>query len=160
MLVQLHEEFNSKQRMLDELKEFNESLVLEQKRLQCEYETLRMRVQEKEINLQKLIVSNEKTEHTSAELRDFEEALAQQLRSLHSLRTMFVQNLTTHVEKSTAPDCEDEESRVLHKHKVSFLENNLEQLSKVHKQVNTQVLTSRHMISESVVQLFIHMTIS
>ncbi|XP_017336811.1 kinesin heavy chain isoform X2 [Ictalurus punctatus] len=135
MLVQMHEEFNSKQRMLDELKEFNENLVLEQKRLQCEYETLRMRVQEKEINLQKLIVSNEKTEHTSAELRDFEEALAQQLRSLHSLRTMFVQNLTTHVEKSTAPDCENGESRVLHKHKVSFLENNLEQLSKVHKQL-------------------------
>ncbi|KAF4080165.1 hypothetical protein AMELA_G00167370 [Ameiurus melas] len=135
MLAQLHEEFNNKQRMLDELKEFNENLVLEQKRLQCEYETLRMRVQEKEINLQKLIVSNEKTEHTSAEQRHFEETLAQQLRSLHSLRTMFVQNLTTHVEKSTAPDCEDGESRVLHKHKISFLENNLEQLSKVHKQL-------------------------
>ncbi|KAB5584545.1 hypothetical protein PHYPO_G00108810 [Pangasianodon hypophthalmus] len=135
MLAQLREEFNNKQRMLDELKEFNENLLLEQKRLQCEYETLRMREQEKEIKLQKLIVSNEKTEHTSDELRGFEETLARQLQSLHNLRKMFVKDLTTRVKKSTVPDCEDGGSHVLHKHKISFLENNLEQLTKVHKQL-------------------------
>ncbi|KAK3575480.1 hypothetical protein QTP86_026837 [Hemibagrus guttatus] len=152
-LVQLREEFNSKQKMMNELKELNETLVLEQKRLQFEYETLRVREQENEIKLQKLTMSNEKTEHNADELRDFEETLAnrenvsnpslyilvhfqaRQLQSLHNLRKMFVQDLTTRVKKTNAPHCEDGGGRVLHKHKISFLENNLEQLTKVHKQL-------------------------
>ncbi|KAF5898723.1 kinesin heavy chain-like, partial [Clarias magur] len=135
MLTQLREEFNKKQRVLDDLKQLNENLVLEQKRQLCDYESLRMEEQEKEIQLQQLTVSNEKTEQTREELRDFEETLARQLQALHDLRKMFVQDLTTRVNMSTAPDCEDEGSHMLHKHKLSFLENNLEQLTKVHKQL-------------------------
>ncbi|XP_058258182.1 kinesin heavy chain-like isoform X2 [Hemibagrus wyckioides] len=135
MLVQLREEFNNKQKMLNELKELNETLVLEQKRLQFEYETLRVQEQEKEIRLQELTMSNEKMENITDELRDFEETLARQLQSLHNLRKMFVQDLTTRVKKSNGPDREDGGGRVLHKHKISFLENNLEQLTKVHKQM-------------------------
>ncbi|XP_053354632.1 kinesin heavy chain-like isoform X1 [Clarias gariepinus] len=135
MLAQLREEFNNKQRVLDDLKEINENLVLEQKRQQCEYESLRIQEQKKEIQLQKLIVSNEKTEHTRDELGDFEETLARQLQALHNLRKTFVQDLTTRVKMSVTPDCEDGGSHMLHKHKLSFLENNLEQLTKVHKQL-------------------------
>ncbi|KAI5613653.1 kinesin heavy chain, partial [Silurus asotus] len=133
MLIELREDFNNKQKMLDELKEINENLVLEKKRLQCEYETLRRQEQEKEIDLQKLIMSNENMEHHGVELRDFEETLAGQLQSLHQLRKMFVQNLT--MKMSCELYCEDEGSHGVHKHKSSFLKNNLEQLTKVHKQL-------------------------
>ncbi|XP_046715728.1 kinesin heavy chain-like isoform X4 [Silurus meridionalis] len=133
MLIELREDFNNKQMMLDELKEINENLVLEKKRLQCEYETLRRQEQEKEIELQKLIMYNENMKHHGGELRDFEETLAGQLQSLHHLRKMFVQNLT--MKMSCELYCEDGGSHALHKHKSSFLKNNLEQLTKVHKQL-------------------------
>ncbi|XP_060724804.1 kinesin heavy chain-like isoform X1 [Tachysurus vachellii] len=135
MLVQLREELNNKQKMLNKLKESNEILVLEHKRLQFEYETLRLREQEKDLKLQKLTMSKEKTEHTSDEMGDFEETLVRQLQSLHHLRKMFVQDLTTRVKKNTEADCKDGGSCVLHKHKMSFLEHNLEHLTKAHKQL-------------------------
>ncbi|XP_047669452.1 kinesin heavy chain isoform X1 [Tachysurus fulvidraco] len=134
-LVQLREELNNKQKMLNKLKESNEILVLEHKRLQFEYETLRVREQEKDLKLQELIMSDEETEHTSDEMRDFEETLVRQLQSLHHLRKMFVQDLTTRVKKNTEADYKDGGSCVLHNHKMSFLEHNLEQLTKVHKQL-------------------------
>ncbi|KAL7890758.1 hypothetical protein AOLI_G00002340 [Acnodon oligacanthus] len=134
-LVHLQDELCSKQRMLDEVQEYNENLLLEQRKLRSDYDALKMQEQEKDHKLQKLVLLNEKRELAGQELKGLEETVAQELQTLHNLRKLFVQDLLTRVKKSIELDCEEGGSSLLQKQKICFLENNLEQLTKVHKQL-------------------------
>ncbi|XP_062384105.1 kinesin heavy chain-like [Sardina pilchardus] len=134
-LSRLRDEVAVKQRMLDELKDLNESLLLEQKKLMSDYEKLKMEEQEKDQKLQQLIMINEKQEVARQDLKGLEETVAKELQTLHNLRKLFVQDLTMRVKKSAEMDCEDGVGSAAQKQKISFLENNLEQLTKVHKQL-------------------------
>ncbi|KAM4710776.1 kinesin heavy chain-like [Anableps anableps] len=134
-LSRLRDEIEDKQRMLDELTDLNQGLLLEQERLMSDYERLKAEDQEKDSKLQKLILLNEHREQAREDLKGLEETVAKELQTLHNLRKLFVQDLTARVKKSAELDCEEGLGNVAQKQKISFLENNLDQLTKVHKQL-------------------------
>ncbi|XP_060888987.1 kinesin heavy chain-like [Labrus mixtus] len=134
-LSRLRDEIEDKQRMMDELTDLNQGLLLEQERLMTDYDKLKNEEQEKDATLQKLILLNDQREQAKEDLKGLEETVAKELQTLHNLRKLFVQDLTTRVKKSAELDCEEGLGNVAQKQKISFLENNLEQLTKVHKQL-------------------------
>ncbi|XP_056287488.1 kinesin heavy chain-like [Pseudoliparis swirei] len=134
-LNRLRDEMEDKQRMQDQLTDLNQGLLLEQERLMSDYDKLKAEEQEKDAKLQKLILLTDQSEQARADLKGLEETVAKELQTLHNLRKLFVQDLTTRVKKSAELDCEEGLGNVAQKQKISFLENNLEQLTKVHKQL-------------------------
>ncbi|XP_076869779.1 kinesin heavy chain-like isoform X2 [Brachyhypopomus gauderio] len=124
------EELCMTQKMLEDLKELNDGSLLEQRNVRSDCET---HTQEKD--LQNLVLHNESRKLPGQELRDLEESVARELNTLRNLRKLFVQNLTSHVRKSSELNSEDGGSNMMEKQKVCFLENNLEQLTNVHKQL-------------------------
>ncbi|KAF0028333.1 hypothetical protein F2P81_019420 [Scophthalmus maximus] len=80
-------------------------------------------------------VLQDRQEQARQDLKGLEETVARELQTLHNLRRLFVQDLSTRVKKSAQKDSEDSEGSTAQKQKICFLENNLEQLTKVHKQL-------------------------
>uniref|UniRef100_A0A3P8W6B1 Kinesin heavy chain n=1 Tax=Cynoglossus semilaevis TaxID=244447 RepID=A0A3P8W6B1_CYNSE len=131
----LRDELDSKEKLITELQDLNQEIMLEQERLKVEHEKLRATDQEKSRQLQELTELLEKQEQASQDLKGLEETVTRELQTLHSLRRLFVQDLSTRVKKVKPLNPEEMEITVAQKQKISFLENNLEQLSKVHKQL-------------------------
>ncbi|CAF5207788.1 unnamed protein product, partial [Rotaria magnacalcarata] len=83
-------------------------------------------------------LQQERREQAKQDLKGLEETVAKELQTLHNLRKLFVQDLQTRLKKSQKqPEAEDDDmgGSVAQKQKISFLENNLDQLTKVHKQL-------------------------
>uniref|UniRef100_A0A4X2M9K9 Kinesin family member 5A n=1 Tax=Vombatus ursinus TaxID=29139 RepID=A0A4X2M9K9_VOMUR len=134
-LARLRDEINEKQKIIDELKDLNQKLQLELEKLQADYEKLKSEEHEKSIKLQELTFLYERQEQSKQDLKGLEETVARELQTLHNLRKLFVQDVTTRVKKSAEMEPEDSGGIHSQKQKISFLENNLEQLTKVHKQL-------------------------
>ncbi|KAH0520386.1 Kinesin heavy chain isoform 5A [Microtus ochrogaster] len=137
-LSRLRDEINEKQRTIDELKDDpSGSLMskLELEKLQADYERLKNEEHEKSAKLQELTFLYERHEQSKQDLKGLEETVARELQTLHNLRKLFVQDVTTRVKKSAEMEPEDSGGIHSQKQKISFLENNLEQLTKVHKQL-------------------------
>ncbi|KAM6945365.1 kinesin heavy chain-like [Aplochiton taeniatus] len=132
-LARLRDEIDDKQKMLDELTDLYQGLLLEQECLKTDHDKLKAEEHEKDYKLQRIL--NEQREQAKEDLKGLEETVAKELQTLHNLRKLFVQDLTTRVKKSAELDCEDGVGSAAQKQKISFLENNLEQLTKVHKQL-------------------------
>lgn len=81
-------------------------------------------------------VTNERREQARKDLKGLEDTVSKELQTLHNLRKLFVQDLQARIKKSAnSEDTEDDGGSLAQKQKISFLENNLEQLTKVHKQL-------------------------
>uniref|UniRef100_A0A3B5L9L0 Kinesin-like protein n=1 Tax=Xiphophorus couchianus TaxID=32473 RepID=A0A3B5L9L0_9TELE len=127
----LRDELDSKEKLMTELQDSNQEIVLEQERLKVEHEKLKAADQEKTRQLQELTLLQDRREQARQDLKGLEETVARELQTLHSLRRLFVQDLSRRVRK----DMDDSEACAAQKQKISFLEGKLEQLTKVHKQL-------------------------
>uniref|UniRef100_A0A8C9XHS0 Kinesin-like protein n=1 Tax=Sander lucioperca TaxID=283035 RepID=A0A8C9XHS0_SANLU len=78
---------------------------------------------------------NEKREQAKEDLKGLEETVAKELQTLNNLRKVFIQDLGTRVTNSAENDCDEAGGSLAQRQRIIFLENNLEQLSKVHKQL-------------------------
>ncbi|XP_078737701.1 kinesin heavy chain-like [Lampetra fluviatilis] len=134
-LARLRDEIDEKQKIVDGLKDLNQKLQLEQERLRSDYEKLKSEEQEKSRRLHELTLLQDRREQARQDLKGLEETVAKELQTLHNLRKLFVQDIATRVKKTAEMDSDDTGGSVAQKQKISFLENNLEQLTKVHKQL-------------------------
>ncbi|XP_035532456.1 kinesin heavy chain-like [Morone saxatilis] len=134
-LSRLRDEIEQKQRNVDQLKDVNQALQLENRKLQSDFDKLRAEDQNKDHKLQKLLFLNEKREQAKEDLKGLEETVAKELQTLNNLRKVFIEDLGTRVKNSSENDCDEAGGSLAQRQRIIFLENNLEQLSKVHKQL-------------------------
>nr|XP_058914278.1 kinesin-1 heavy chain isoform X2 [Kogia breviceps] len=131
----LRDEVEAKEKLITDLQDQNQKMALEQGRLRAEHEKLKAAEQDKSRKLRDLTVMQDRREQARQDLKGLEETVAKELQTLHNLRKLFVQDLATRVKKSAEVDSDDTGGSAAQKQKISFLENNLEQLTKVHKQL-------------------------
>ena len=141
----LRDEVADKQETIDALKDSNSKLTLTLDQLQSEYERVKIEETEKSARLQEMISLSDRREQARQDLKGLEETVAKELQTLHTLRKMFVADLQSRVKRSALGslnannDENDDPSAggsAAQKQKITFLENNLDQLTKVHKQVS------------------------
>lgn len=132
----LRDEIMEKQGLINELRDMNQKYTLAHQQMQQDYEKLKQEENDKSLKLQELILTNERREQARKDLKGLEDTVAKELQTLHNLRKLFVQDLQARIKKSvSAEDNEDDGGSLAQKQKISFLENNLDQLTKVHKQL-------------------------
>lgn len=132
----LRDDISEKQEMISELKDLNQKFTLAHQQMQADYERLKQEEADKSLKLQELIMMNERREQARKDLKGLEDTVAKELQTLHNLRKLFVQDLQVRMKKTAnAEDNEDDGGSLAQKQKISFLENNLDQLTKVHKQL-------------------------
>ncbi|CAH1646121.1 unnamed protein product [Spodoptera littoralis] len=131
-LSALRDELAALQRHHQELKDTYQELTLARQQLQDDYEKLKREEADKSAKLKELIQSVERREQARADLKGLEDTVAKELQTLHNLRKLFAR-----IKKSNNSEegAEEEGGSLAQKQKISFLENNLEQLTKVHKQL-------------------------
>uniref|UniRef100_A0A4W6BWP9 Kinesin-like protein n=1 Tax=Lates calcarifer TaxID=8187 RepID=A0A4W6BWP9_LATCA len=99
----LRDDLDNKEKLLTELQDLNQKIMLEQERLRVEHEKLKAADQEKSRQLQELTVLQDRQEQARQDLKGLEETVARELQTLHNLRRLFVQDLSTRVRKVKCP---------------------------------------------------------
>ncbi|KAM9757810.1 kinesin heavy chain isoform 2-T2 [Menidia menidia] len=131
----LRDEINEKQKIIDDLTDCNQEQQLELEQLYSDFERLKSQEHHKSRQLEELTYLHERHEQSKQDLKGLEETVTRELHTLHNLRKLFVQDLTSRVRKSAEMAHDEAGGFITQKQKISFLENNLEQLTKVHKQL-------------------------
>uniref|UniRef100_A0A1A9X3K6 Kinesin-like protein n=1 Tax=Glossina brevipalpis TaxID=37001 RepID=A0A1A9X3K6_9MUSC len=133
---ELRDEIIAKQHEMDEMKDVHQKLVLAHQQMTADYEKLKQEEADKSNRLQEIILNNERREQARKDLKGLEDTVAKELQTLHNLRKLFVQDLQARIKKTVInEDNEEDGGSLAQKQKISFLENNLDQLTKVHKQL-------------------------
>uniref|UniRef100_A0A7N6BY82 Kinesin-like protein n=1 Tax=Anabas testudineus TaxID=64144 RepID=A0A7N6BY82_ANATE len=128
-LARLRDEINEKQRIIDELTDQQHINII----MSCRTQKLCLMCNHSFLGSVRFL--HERHEQTKQDLKGLEETVARELQTLHNLRKLFVQDLTSRVKKSSEMEPDDSGGSCTQKQKISFLENNLDQLTKVHKQL-------------------------
>jgi len=132
----LRDEIAAKQDFVDQLKDLNQKLALQQDQLRGDNDKLKQENEEKSQRLHLLLQQSDRREQAREDLKGLEETVAKELQTLHNLRKLFVQDLQNRFKKSAiGEESDDVGGSLAQKQKISFLENNLDQLTKVHKQL-------------------------
>nr|XP_061814039.1 kinesin heavy chain-like [Nerophis lumbriciformis] len=134
-LGHLRDKINEQQALINDLTHWNQKQELELEQLHGDYEHLRIQQHQKNRQLEELTFLHERDEQSKQDLKGLEETVARELHTLHNLRKFFVQDLTIRVRKSAEMERNSSGGYITQKQKISFLENNLDQLTKVHKQL-------------------------
>ncbi|XP_006799228.1 kinesin heavy chain-like [Neolamprologus brichardi] len=134
-LSRLRDEIDQKHRDVDRLKDVNQALQLENRKLQSDLDKLRAEDQNKDQKLQKLMFVNEKREQAKEDLKGLEETVAKELQMLNNLRKLFIDDIGARIKNSSENDSDEAGGSLAQRQRIVFLENNLEQLSRVHKQL-------------------------
>ncbi|VDK68660.1 unnamed protein product [Litomosoides sigmodontis] len=134
----LRDELAEKSRKIEELTASLQDLRVAKNQLQADYEKLKLDEQEQEKRIKELSGLSEKREQAKSDLKGLEETVSKELQTLHNLRKMFVQDIGQRIKRAptgTEPNEDEYMSSPAQKQKIVFLENNLDQLTKVHKQL-------------------------
>jgi len=141
-LSDLRSQIDEKQEKIDEITDAHQKLSLTHNKLTADYDKLHAEEQVKSTKLAELSLQFERREQAQQDLRGLEDTVAKELHTLHNLRKLFVQDLQARVKKSQNKQADEDQggddenmSTTAQKQKISFLENNLDQLTKVHKQL-------------------------
>ncbi|KAG9267971.1 kinesin-1 heavy chain [Astyanax mexicanus] len=132
-LSSLRDELETKEKLITELQDMNQKILLEQERLRVEHEKLKATDQDKSRKLHDLTVMQDRREQARQDLKGLEETVVSNL-SVHLLNSLFMYFVILFLQ-SAEMDSDDTGGSAAQKQKISFLENNLEQLTKVHKQL-------------------------
>lgn len=151
---ELRDEIAAKQHEMDEMKDVHQKLLLAHQQMTIDYEKVRHEEAEKSNELQTIILTTERREQARKDLKGLEDTVAKELQTLHNLRKLFVQDLQVssiyisyyfyinslsfqqRIRKNVVnEESEEDGGSLAQKQKISFLENNLDQLTKVHKQL-------------------------
>uniref|UniRef100_A0A914NAD1 Kinesin-like protein n=1 Tax=Meloidogyne incognita TaxID=6306 RepID=A0A914NAD1_MELIC len=138
LVAQLRDQIALKNSQIKELTELNQfkKCNLLVKKLQQDYDRLKNDESEKEKRLKSLSALSDKREQAKQDLKGLEETVNKELLALHNLRKAFAQDLSQRIKRASGPEVDDEFlSSPIQKQKIIFLENNLEQLTSVHKQL-------------------------
>ena len=136
-LSQLRDEIAAKQEQMEELKDESQKAQLALEKCKDDYEKIKASEQEKSVKLQELTMMSDKREQARQDLKGLEETVAKELQTLHNLRKLFVSDIQSRMKKPLSDDADDnhDSGSYIQRQKIVFLENNLEQLTKVHKQL-------------------------
>ena len=136
-LSQLRDEIAAKQTQIDALKDESQKTQLALEKCKEDYEKVKASEHEKSIKLQELTMMSDKREQARQDLKGLEETVAKELQTLHNLRKLFVSDIQSRMRRTTDDEGDDnnDTGSYIQRQKIVFLENNLEQLTKVHKQL-------------------------
>uniref|UniRef100_A0A4W5M3Y9 Kinesin-like protein n=1 Tax=Hucho hucho TaxID=62062 RepID=A0A4W5M3Y9_9TELE len=93
-MARLRDEINEKQRIIDDLTDHNQKLQIELAQVLADFDRLKSVDSSKSERF-----LHERHEQTKQDLKGLEETVARELQTLHNLRKLFVQDLTSRVKK-------------------------------------------------------------
>lgn len=135
-LSELRDEIAIKEAAIEQLTDANQKFVLAQEKNQIDLDKLREEVEHKTAKLNELTIMSDRREQAHEDLKGLQETVTRELQTLNRLRKIFVQDMLTSVKKSASGEDIDIGGSQIQQEKISFLENNLDRLTNVHKDVS------------------------